>query len=939
MKKLLLFVMAVMAFAGMSVAQTVYTAGMYTNASGNDAAIVFCNGEIIQDISSGDLNYRCRDVVLDSQRNLFTVENQSSTTTKWGDVRRNDDLFLDNVSGTEIYALAVDVNDNLYSVGTKTVGSGVDIAAIWKNDDSAPYAQHGDGINRCVATGVVCEGIDVYTCGYEEWIESGSPMYNGFVWKNNETEPFLTISGVRFNDIDVYEGKIYTIGEQRVGNNFVAKVFKNGEEIHSVSLNGHSINGNRVKVDCGDVYYTTSSGNDEYTIHNSIWKNEEEYNNPENAVYLYGLDVTPEGVFYAVTTGEFFAGYHAAVYKDRELLWAPEKLEWVDHVFVAPACNNEVRTLPYFEGFEMGETDWACWETRDVDGLNEGFASYWHRVGKNNPYNPQGVDPATGNYCAMHGDGPQGVDQVGLLVSPQISIPEGGAVKLTFKHYECYASNCEYEGVWIASDSHPDLEEVWRADDDEVWDAWTEKEIDLSNYKGENIQIAFKYKGDWAHIWYIDDVSIVQEYLITTEVNPADAGTVEGGGSYPDGAQAFLTASPNQGWHFSHWNDGITSNPREITVTGNATYTANFLQDNYTITVMANPTIGGTVSGGGNNYHYGDMANLTATPASGYVFNSWSDGNTESNRTVAVTGDAVYVANFSVAGATTYTVTVTSNNELLGSVSGSGTYPAGSTVQIQAMPSQNAYFVKWDDGNTENPRNIEVTQNMNFVAEFAAYQTYTITVQSANPSMGSATGGGTFQEGTVIQISATANSGYYFIGWDDGNADNPRSITVTQNATYKAQFSTTIVQTYSLTVMCNTSEGSVIGTGTYAAGSNVTIAAIPNAGFEFDKWNDGSTHNPRQVTVNDNMTFVAFFKGTGIDESGETRYAVYPNPANDNIRLEGIEADSEVRIYNATGALVKVTTVSANEEINIGELSAGLYMVRCGNATLRFLKK
>ena len=87
------------------------------------------------------------------------------------------------------------------------------------------------------------------------------------------------------------------------------------------------------------------------------------------------------------------------------------------------------------------------------------------------------------------------------------------------------------------------------------------------------------------------------------------------------------------------------------------------------------------------------------------------------------------------------------------------------------------------------------------------------------------------------------------------------------------------------------------------------------------------------------MTFVAFFKGTGVNENEGHLMVLYPNPANDYVRLEGIEANSEVRIYNAMGALVKVLNANPNEEIGISELSDGLYVLRCGNVTLRFVKE
>ena len=65
---------------------------------------------------------------------------------------------------------------------------------------------------------------------------------------------------------------------------------------------------------------------------------------------------------------------------------------------------------------------------------------------------------------------------------------------------------------------------------------------------------------------------------------------------------------------------------------------------------------------------------------------------------------------------------------------------------------------------------------------------FTITVQSNNEAWGSVTGNGTYTKGTVISIGAIANSNYKFQSWQDGNTDNPRSITVEENATYTAIF-------------------------------------------------------------------------------------------------------------------------------------------------------
>ena len=68
----------------------------------------------------------------------------------------------------------------------------------------------------------------------------------------------------------------------------------------------------------------------------------------------------------------------------------------------------------------------------------------------------------------------------------------------------------------------------------------------------------------------------LQQYIITTQVDPPNSGNVTGGGSYYYGDNITLTATANAGYSFDHWQDNITTNPRPITVTGNATYTACF---------------------------------------------------------------------------------------------------------------------------------------------------------------------------------------------------------------------------------------------------------------------------------------------------------------------------------------------------------------------------
>lgn len=67
---------------------------------------------------------------------------------------------------------------------------------------------------------------------------------------------------------------------------------------------------------------------------------------------------------------------------------------------------------------------------------------------------------------------------------------------------------------------------------------------------------------------------------------------------------------------------------------------------------------------------------------------------------------------------------------------------------------------------------------------------YTITVTSANTAQGTVTGGGTYAEGSRVNISATPKSGYQFDKWSDGNTSASRQVTVSQNLTLTASFKT-----------------------------------------------------------------------------------------------------------------------------------------------------
>ena len=149
---------------------------------------------------------------------------------------------------------------------------------------------------------------------------------------------------------------------------------------------------------------------------------------------------------------------------------------------------------------------------------------------------------------------------------------------------------------------------------------------------------------------YFGTISIVggTQYNITATANPSNAGTVTGGGLLYENTTCTLTAVPNSGWDFVNWSDGNTDNPRSFTVTGPASFVANFAPLTLRNITLASVT-NGTISADHTTAYKNDVVNLTATPASGYNLNNWVVFKTgDINTTVDVNGNSFTMPDYDV---------------------------------------------------------------------------------------------------------------------------------------------------------------------------------------------------------------------------------------------------------------------------------------------------
>lgn len=319
------------------------------------------------------------------------------------------------------------------------------------------------------------------------------------------------------------------------------------------------------------------------------------------------------------------------------------------------------------------------------------------------------------------------------------------------------------------------------------------------------------------------------QYVVSTSVSPSGAGSLSvlNGPAQYQGSTVQVTATPSSSSYvFTGFSVSPAWSGQDLQVDGNKctftmpamniTVTGNF-QKRYTISKVSNPAGAGTVtiSGGatassalqGQNI----SASATISDPSYLWLGNWtvkdSDGAdvpfTLTSKTCKFTMPAKNVtvtANFegdSPTPTSNYTLSLSSSGN--GTVSGGGTYAAGTSVSAQATPSNNYHFVSWTENgsiaSSVNPYTFTLNSDRSLVANFAqnAAGTSTITVSSGNTSQGTVTGGGTYQQGQSVTITANPKPGYKFVNWTSGGSvistSNPYTFTVgTSNQTIVANF-------------------------------------------------------------------------------------------------------------------------------------------------------
>ena len=201
----------------------------------------------------------------------------------------------------------------------------------------------------------------------------------------------------------------------------------------------------------------------------------------------------------------------------------------------------------------------------------------------------------------------------------------------------------------------------------------------------------------------------------------------------------------------------------------------------------------GSATGGGR-FEAGQTVTLRATPDEEATFVAWKANNasgqvlsTANPYSFTVEQNMTICAVFQGGPTPQYNIAVSADPVAGGTVSGGGTKEEGSSCTVVATPAEGYAFDGWfENGNlvsNDASYTFTVERARTLVAQFAESTEVTITVTTSAPGETTVTGGGTYQIGDQVTITASKNAGSTldFGGWMSGgqNISNSQTYTFT----------------------------------------------------------------------------------------------------------------------------------------------------------------
>lgn len=289
---------------------------------------------------------------------------------------------------------------------------------------------------------------------------------------------------------------------------------------------------------------------------------------------------------------------------------------------------------------------------------------------------------------------------------------------------------------------------------------------------------------------------------------------------------------------------------------------------------------------------------MSPTAKYSFIFIRWEP------EVVPVTSDATYTAQYdSVVNQYMVRFIDYDKTVLQSSIMEYGTMPA--YVGTNPSRSNTAAYTYVFNGWT--PELGPVTQNVDYIAGYdSLVNRYTLDVITP---YGYSTGAGTYDYGTKVEVSVTLLDHYHLEMWMDGNTDNPRWVSMTENICLEAwvAYDEFTVSAYDDN---DGQRGWVDGSGRYEYGTFATLVAYPKSGYRFSQWSDQTDSNPYVIYVEKDINLAAMFVADSDDEDSTPQaYAI-----GHCLHIEQITEDYTVysvhgtRIYHGNESMITLPT-------------------------------
>ncbi|MCO5232974.1 MAG: T9SS type A sorting domain-containing protein [Chitinophagales bacterium] len=361
----------------------------------------------------------------------------------------------------------------------------------------------------------------------------------------------------------------------------------------------------------------------------------------------------------------------------------------------------------------------------------------------------------------------------------------------------------------------------------------------------------------------------------------------------------------------------------------------------YHISSKAYPSNAGVVSRD-SSYLQCQSVIVKALPSLGYNFDSWTEQghvvSRDSTYQFFATSNRILKAIFVPKE---YKIELNASPVDGGILAGEGIFNFGDSTSVVAKPRARFNFKSWTENgvvvSTDSVFSFSVLKDRVLTANFVLKE-FSIEVLASPIEGGVLTGGGTYEVGSPVSVSAQAAEGYVFKNWTEAgqevSTNKVMNFKATSDRILTANF---IAQDFEIEITASPAEGGVItGGGIYQYGQDAFISAQPSAGFVFKDWSESgiviSTDSTYRFKVTENRFLIANFISiaTLLHDENAHSISVYPNPFMDelSIDLKDIEI-FKVTIYNISGEKIIETNFSHQNKCSIqtNEMSAGSYVI------------